>query len=426
MNIPLDRLYHYIQTVAEKIHGDHVIIYRFWPHGSKNIENLTWLHEPPWFTAVTHPAIYCHDQEPLMYDYYRTHTLPSEMKMLGKFLQRIGMDTTSRNLNWAENIFAKNILLHSEQRSKEVEKYAMAGELIPVYYWSHAVIARDWYRFAEHADFAPQSKKSFLIYNRSWSGTREYRLKFADLIIDAGLVDDCQTTFNPVDTGISYKNHDYKSACWRPTHNLEEFFPANTASSNSSADFVAEDYNNTEIEVVLETLFDDSRWHLTEKTLRPIACGQPFILAGPPGSLQYLRSYGFKTFDTLWNEDYDTIIDPMARLSAIVDLMKHLSSLEPTHKKHLLEQARVIADHNRRQFFSQAFFDQVINELSTNLAAAFDVIVGAPSNSEFIARYQTILANAQAVEYLNSINNRKIPRDLEIRQAVELALARSC
>jgi hypothetical protein len=46
---------------------------------------------------------------------------------------------------------------------------------------------------------------------------------------------------------------------------------------------------------------------LTEKALRPIACGQPFILAATPGSLQYLRSYGFKTFSGYIDETYDTI-----------------------------------------------------------------------------------------------------------------------
>ena len=41
MSIPLDRLYHYIHDVAEQVRGDYVLIYRFWPHGSKNIEDLS-------------------------------------------------------------------------------------------------------------------------------------------------------------------------------------------------------------------------------------------------------------------------------------------------------------------------------------------------------------------------------------------------
>ena len=45
MNIPLDRLYHYIRDIAKEIYGDRIIIYRFWPHGSKNINDLNNLNE---------------------------------------------------------------------------------------------------------------------------------------------------------------------------------------------------------------------------------------------------------------------------------------------------------------------------------------------------------------------------------------------
>ena len=37
MSIPLDRLYSFIKDHGEAIFGDSVLIYRFWPHGSKNI-----------------------------------------------------------------------------------------------------------------------------------------------------------------------------------------------------------------------------------------------------------------------------------------------------------------------------------------------------------------------------------------------------
>ena len=34
---------------------------------------------------------------------------------------------------------------------------------------------------------------------------------------------------------------------------------------------------------------------ITEKTLKPIACLQPFIVNGVPGSLAHLKHLGFKT-----------------------------------------------------------------------------------------------------------------------------------
>jgi hypothetical protein len=40
MSIPLERLYHYIEDVAEEIFNDRVLIYRFSPDGSKKISRF--------------------------------------------------------------------------------------------------------------------------------------------------------------------------------------------------------------------------------------------------------------------------------------------------------------------------------------------------------------------------------------------------
>ena len=70
MSIPLDRLYHYIESVAQEVYGD-TIIYRFWPHGSKNINDLTRIRHISHLQHRLNPEIICHDQEPLEYDLYQ-------------------------------------------------------------------------------------------------------------------------------------------------------------------------------------------------------------------------------------------------------------------------------------------------------------------------------------------------------------------
>ena len=182
MNIPLDRLYDYICGIAEKSYNDRVIIYRFWPHGSKNIENLLPLKYQTWIDIETSPIIWCNDQEPLDYEYYKLNIrTPMLFELSKKFQSKM---FPVKNINYIRNMFSKNLLLHSEKRSENLIKYESDSELIPVYYWSHAVIARDWFRYAEHTNFKKQSQKTFLIYNRAWTGTREYRLKFTDLLIE--------------------------------------------------------------------------------------------------------------------------------------------------------------------------------------------------------------------------------------------------
>jgi hypothetical protein len=71
MSIPLDRLYHYIESVACKVRNGNTIIYRFYPHGSKKIENLMPLQTYPVKSYVLDPEIYCNDQEPLNFEMYQ-------------------------------------------------------------------------------------------------------------------------------------------------------------------------------------------------------------------------------------------------------------------------------------------------------------------------------------------------------------------
>ena len=420
MNIPLDRLYHFIDDMASEIYGDPVLIYRFWPHGSKNIKDLFTLSTVNWDILVTLPSVWCHDQEPLDYEFYKTH-LQFYGKLLKDFIAR-GLYPVPKNLNFQETIFEKGLLLHSEKRSNNLKKYQLDNELIPVYYWSHAVIARDWFRYAEHENFQKNTKKTFLIYNRAWSGTREYRLRFSDLLIEQELIEHCQTSCNTTDPEINvhYTEHTFKNPQWRTKNQLENFLKPTTASATSSADFDANDYNSTDIEIVLETLFDDDRLHLTEKSLRPIACAQPFILAGTHGSLEYLRSYGFRTYSEIWDESYDLIEDAETRLISITDLMKTIAQWDSVTRANKLTKARLIAEYNRRRFFSQDFFNLIVDELKTNLVSAFTELEQCNNYQGWFDRWSKCMSYPEIVEFLNTNQNVKLPTLLQVKSVIEL------
>jgi hypothetical protein len=347
MSIPLDRLYNFLHDAS-----DHdIIIYRYFPHGSKNHSDLKPLHVVSPVDSVCKPHMLCHDQEPVTAKSIPTHA-----------------NRTIHNLmECRENFWGRCLFLHSELNSKEIAQ--ISTKVQPVYYWSHALIARDWFRYAKHDSVLKnkQVKKTFLIYNRAWAGSREYRLYFADLLIDKDLLKHCCTSFNAIDS-IHYSQHQFVNCVFRPRHNLEQHLLPNTHPSWASADYSNVDYSETMIEVVLETLFDDSRWHLTEKILRPIACGQPFLLASTPGTLQYLRSYGFETFDPVIDESYDSVTDPVDRLGAITDQMKKILTHDRPAWLHKELAARSL--HNQQRFFSEDFFKQVIDEYHYNLDQA--------------------------------------------------------
>lgn len=330
----------------------------------------------------------CHDQEPLNYEIYRkidAIDLWAQIQNSHPGYQKINKDLTNlvsyyEHLDFlamlrllkGKTIFDRYILLHSEKNSTDVEHFSRHA--VPVYYWSHALIARDWYRFAEHDARLQQHvthKETFLVYCRAWTGTREYRLKFLELLIENNLIQYCKTSIMHQDQEYNLDSYVCTNPSLQPndtarlTSIINNDFPA-----QSSADYCANDFVSTDISVVLETIVDDRKIHLTEKTLRPIACGHPFVLVAGPGSLEYLRSYGFKTFAPWINEDYDQETDVVKRMQMIVAEMHRIARLPALEKKQLLDQLKKIAAYNKRRFFENDFFNQVRQELVENLNTA--------------------------------------------------------
>ena len=325
-----------------------------------------------------------HDQEPLDHTRYNQHVLENSLSSWFEknFTSRevyFNNNSSTRDYLVQQNLAAlfdgifikdRHILVHSELNSSEVKRYQHYG-FETVYWWSHALIALDWYRFAAHDLKLCNNNTSFNfnIYNRAWSGSREYRIKFADLLIEHNLIDCCNTAFSTIDNNVHYSDHIFKNPKFTPNNNLS-VFAANSSSSSSSASYNVTEYNNCWIDVVLETVFDDTRLHLTEKILRPIACKKPFILAAAPGSLEYLRSYGFKTYSSVFSEEYDNITCSSDRLLEITNLMQHIASLSSTKKYAMQQKCNDIALFNHNRFFSNEFFNQVVSEFKTNYAAA--------------------------------------------------------
>jgi hypothetical protein len=293
------------------------------------------------------PVLFCHDQEPLLFDYYADQ-IPHMKDFCQPIKDMLGIAAHDFNLRWIDplNLQKTWILLHSELNSTELKKYESTGSFVGAYWWSHAMLALDWYRFAQHdpsLTVTNQYQKLFLIYCRDTSGLRTYRKTFMSSLEEKNITNDCQIG--------SFLNY--------------------IGTSESSAVYDSVDFNNSGISIVLETVFD-SRIHLTEKTLRPLACGHPFMLAAGPGSLELLKHYGFKTFSPYINESYDSIKDDDLRLQAVLSEMKRIQILPTVDLDNLINQCNLIAEFNKKHFFSTEFFNQVVKELQDNVATAFN------------------------------------------------------
>ena len=380
MSVPLDNLYHWVKDQSHHP----LSLYVFRPHGSKKISSIDMLYYQSKHDLRSAPPVICNDQEPLNYDFYQIELENFEEVWKDRF----GHDQESKkrfiDVYESLNLHQKNlyivplslltyydrsILLHSEKNSQDLIKYQQEG-FICVHYWCHGIISRDWFRYAQHDNKLNQIRKptrNFLIHARDWGGTREYRLKFLELLVDANLINQSKITFQSKVDGNNFNEHLFKNENFQIHCDKLKDISTQSISSWASATYDADDYNNCLMSVVLETIFDDSKIHLTEKICRALACGHPFILAAGPGSLKYLRHYGFKTFSEVIDESYDDEDDSLLRLQKIVKVMKDIQSLPVSEKNQLTE----IANYNRHWFFSDQFHRIIANELQVNLDEAY-------------------------------------------------------
>jgi hypothetical protein len=97
------------------------------------------------------------------------------------------------------------------------------------------------------------------------------------------------------------------------------------------------------------------------------------VIVGTRGSLAYLRSYGFQTFEGIWDESYDQAEDSV-RIERIASLLRSLDELSIRAKQDLFDQAQQVIQHNWNHFYNGGFEDVLWTELK-------EMLNGIESNS---------------------------------------------
>ena len=93
-------------------------------------------------------------------------------------------------------------------------------------------------------------------------------------------------------------------------------------------------FSDTYVHITSETRFIHGETpFVSEKTWKPIANLQPFIMVGNYGTLAYLKQLGFKTFSPFIDESYDDETDYKQRISKIYDEIARLNAM-PLHQLH--------------------------------------------------------------------------------------------
>jgi len=93
--------------------------------------------------------------------------------------------------------------------------------------------------------------------------------------------------------------------------------------------------------------------HVTEKTFRAFFHLHPFILVGASGSLAYLRSLGYQTFDGYIDESYDKIENHSDRMLAVQAEITKLCALDLDSLRQWYASLTPILQHNQARYLKE-------------------------------------------------------------------------
>ena len=254
---------------------------------------------------------------------------------------------------------SKVTVVTSEYRSADVQHLCDTYNLQSAYYFFHGWAALDWYRGYDKS-FLHQPKNiqhTFLCPNNIIGGKRQHRLTLFNELCKRDLLKNNLVSMPdkcPYE-GIAVK--DYINYNVDLPLTIDNF---NNHAKNSHQITMWKHAAESLVQVVTETSYYGKKNHLTEKTFKPIVLKQPFILVSNQGSLEYLRRYGFKTFEGVWDESYDQLPDDK-RISAIGNLLEELE--HSNCREWLHEQCAPIVEHNYNHFYGGAFEKILWDEL---------------------------------------------------------------
>ena len=123
-----------------------------------------------------------------------------------------------------------------------------------------------------------------------------------------------------------------------------------------------------------------------------------------PGSLQYLKQYGFKTFDAYIDESYDQISNSCDRMQAVIAEMKRISALDKDKKNALWNSLNDIAQYNKKVFFKY-LQTQVVDEYIVNLNFAMTEIKKYCTGKHHYYSLKLFALGSKEADWINLENN---------------------
>ena len=302
--------------------------------------------------------VFFHDQEPVDSDLYNS----------------LFCDVIKRNRDIANNPAGHVVVSEQGEFVDQLEK---THGWTSHYYFYHGWACQDWFRGYDKAFLIPRAQdrtptKTFMSPNRIVAGKRDHRVLFLYNIFKQGLEHNhisapriCQ--YEGIDISIvaqKYANvyQDIVNVFNEAT--LPRLF-ANEETQQMTSCWLTnfDEAQDSLIYVPTETVYFGRRLHLTEKTFKAIALEMPFMLIAPAGSLEYLRRYGFQTFEPIIDESYDQETNDIKRIEQVTQQLREFENLSVQQRLVIHRACLPIVEHNYNHFYHGGFAEILWQEL---------------------------------------------------------------
>ncbi len=330
----------------------------FYPFGTLDHLSVHEYDQADLFLSKGSRYVLFYDQEP-----FYNETLPV-------------LDQSMEYDNWFKSL---RILANSEISDIKKE-FCRSRGMLDWYFFYHGFAALSWFKDARFIDHDREITSAFLCFNHLVKTKRSYRMSLLARLISSnsqtngsisfhGSKQDCIDEINDpcteLTTGnkILIKKHLIDSDIELPIK-LDQI----SVDGSLSARFGYHEHKlwqKSLFHVVTETVFYDQKLHLTEKIFKPIVAKRPFLLVASPGNLEYLKSYGFKTFDNWIDESYDQIHDNDQRLDLISLEIDRLSKKSISEIRDMHREMQYVLEFNKKHFFGE-FRKVIVDELISN------------------------------------------------------------
>ncbi|CAB4128857.1 hypothetical protein UFOVP112_90 [uncultured Caudovirales phage] len=198
------------------------------------------------------------------------------------------------------------------------------------YFYKHNILDKSYFSYHFVSRFMNAGRPNNDSFQNNYTGNREL-FDEEDTIIGADRYTDVNkdSIFNLL-----------------PYRNFQEPYVDNYSKFETIQDF----YNRSAVVVDSETFSDsflDYNAGITEKTLKPLIFGNPFLLYAGRGTLQLLQEMGFETYSSIIDESYDDIENPQKRFEFILEETLRLSKMDLKEMALMIKSIEKQAEHNQ-------------------------------------------------------------------------------